>query len=91
MVVCFVLTCPCRWRGSRIRVGVAKGDYLERLKAEWKEAEEVQASAQAVLSEMAAVAKDPAKRKSPPVLRLRRRPGELDTMSLFAVVVVECV
>lgn len=65
--------CFYRWRGNKIRVGFAKGDYLQRLKAEWDEAAQAKEAAVAARKPSATVPY-----KARPSLRLRRRPGETD-------------
>ncbi|CAN0265639.1 unnamed protein product, partial [Ectocarpus sp. 13 AM-2016] len=70
-----------RWKGGKIRVGFAKGDYLQRLKAEWDAAAKKEEEASAAKATAASV---PSKKPVPPAvaykarpfLRLRRRPGE---------------
>lgn len=64
-----------RWRGSKIKMGFAKGDYLERLKCEWVEAKETKAKAAREVEEAKAAATDHASYSAPPVLRIRRRSG----------------
>eukprot|EP00903_Cladosiphon_okamuranus_P015959 g14741.t1 len=67
-----------RWRGSKIRVGLAKGDYMQRLKTEWDEAAKAK-QATAVAAAAAEAARKPSATmpyKARPSLRLRRRPGE---------------
>eukprot|EP00752_Nemacystus_decipiens_P007935 g7089.t1 len=61
-----------RWRGNKIRVGFAKGDYLQRLKNEWDEAAAAKEAAAAAAKKISAT--EPYKAR--PSLRLRRRPGE---------------
>lgn len=79
-----------RWKGGKIRVGFAKGDYLQRLKAEWDAADakkEEEASAAT-----ATAAGGPSKTPVPPALaykarpflRLRRRPGERGSKGSYA-------
>ncbi|CAM9600082.1 unnamed protein product [Pylaiella littoralis] len=63
-----------RWRGNRIRVSIAKGDYLQRLKAEWDEAAEAKEAA--ALAAVARKSPAAAPYKARQSLRLRRRPGE---------------
>lgn len=65
-----------RWRGNRIKVGIAKGDYLQRLKAEWDAAATAKAKATEEALVAAGAKKPAAPYKARPCLRLRRRPGE---------------
>lgn len=77
--------CLRRWRGNKIRVGFAKGDYLQRLKAEWDEVAKTKEAA-AVVAAVAEAARKPSATvpyKARPSLRLRRRPGEADTLTLL--------
>lgn len=79
--------CLSRWRGSKIRVGFAKGDYLQRLKGEWDEAAKAKAAAAAAtgVATAARTSSATAPYKARPSLRLRRRPGEVDAcVSSFA-------
>lgn len=75
-----------RWRGNRIRVSIAKGDYLQRLKAEWDEAAEAKEAAALAAAARKSPAAAPYKARQS--LRLRRRPGtagNATTMSLIFV------
>ncbi|CAN0430347.1 unnamed protein product, partial [Ectocarpus fasciculatus] len=77
--MCFLLLFFCRWKGSKIRVGFAKGDYLQRLQAEW-DAAAAAAKNREEKASAPAVGKTPVPPtvtyKARPFLRLRRRPGE---------------
>jgi len=56
-------------------VGFAKGDYLQRLKAEWDETAKAKEAAAAAAVARKAPVTTPYKAR--PALRLRRRPGEI--------------
>lgn len=66
-------------------MGFAKGDYLQRLKAEWGEAAKAKEAAATAAAAAAAATKPSATApyKARPSLRLRRRPGEADAATLL--------
>ncbi|CAM9731138.1 unnamed protein product [Choristocarpus tenellus] len=60
-----------KWKGNKLRVGVAKGDYMQRLKEEWAEREKVDAAAKAAL-----IPDLSRHKRKPQLLRIRKHPGE---------------